>query len=181
MSILGTSARRHVLSPVERFSEALFGLIMTLSIAGTMSVAAGGTQDVRTMLISILGCNIAWGIIDGMFYILGSVSDRGREEALSELVRSTPDPEAARAALVEVLPATIASALQPEDVVAIQRRLVKIPEPIRRLVMTSADLWGSAAVCVLVVLSCVPLLIPFLFMNDPLPALRVSNAIAFAS
>jgi hypothetical protein len=69
MSIIGASAIEHVLSPEDRFSEVLFGIIMTLSIAGTMSVVTEGNQEVKTMLLSILGCNVAWGVIDGIFYL----------------------------------------------------------------------------------------------------------------
>ena len=84
----------------------------------------------------------------------------------------------ARAALEEVLPSSLADALQPEEVVAIQRRLAKLPESAGGKVLTMEDVLGAVAVFVLVVLSCVPLIIPFLFMSDPLSALRVSNAIA---
>ena len=178
MSIIGASAIEHVLSPEDRFSEVLFGIIMTLSIAGTMSVVTEGNQEVKTMLLSILGCNVAWGGIDGIFYLFGTISDRGREHALCNLVRNTPDPEVARAALEEVLLSSLADALQPEEVVAIQRRLAKLPESAGGKVLTMEDVLGAVAVFVLVVLSCVPLIIPFLFMSDPLSALRVSNAIA---
>jgi VIT1/CCC1 family predicted Fe2+/Mn2+ transporter len=45
-------------------------------------------------------------------------------------------------------------------------------------VITRPDLLGAVGVFLLVFLSCVPLMIPFLFMHDPLPALRASNAVA---
>jgi len=71
-----------VLSPVERFSEILFGLIMTLSITGTMSIVSGGREEVRIMWLSVLGCNLAWGIIDAILYLLGIISERSRGYAL---------------------------------------------------------------------------------------------------
>ena len=50
------SANRHrVLSPVERISEVLFGLIMVLTFTGSLSVAEAGREDIRTMLIGALG------------------------------------------------------------------------------------------------------------------------------
>jgi hypothetical protein len=30
------------------------------------------------VLLSALGCNLAWGIIDGVFYLLACFSERGR-------------------------------------------------------------------------------------------------------
>ena len=55
---------KRVLEPIERVSEVLFGLIMVLTFTGSLSVAEAGREDVRTMLIGALGCNLAWGIID---------------------------------------------------------------------------------------------------------------------
>ena len=57
--------RGGVLSPIERVSEVLFGLIMVLTFTGSLSAAESGRAEVRTMLIGALGCNIAWGLIDG--------------------------------------------------------------------------------------------------------------------
>jgi len=44
--------------------------------------------------------------------------------------------------------------------------------------LTPVDLLGGGGVFLLVVLSCIPLLIPFLFIQDLLRALRFSNAVA---
>ena len=63
---------RRVLEPLERLFEVLFGLIMALTFTTTLSVATAGREDVRTMLVGALGCNIAWGFIDGVFFILTS-------------------------------------------------------------------------------------------------------------
>jgi hypothetical protein len=167
-----------VLSPVERFSEILFGLIMTLSITGTVSVVKGGREEVGTILLGVVGCNIAWGIIDAVLYLLGTVSEHGRDYRLYNLVQQTRDPEKTRAAIVEVLPPQIAAVLLPEDFDTIRQRLANLPERPRRQVMTVQDLAGAAGVFLLVVLSCVPLIVPFFFIVDPLPALRVSNAVA---
>ena len=54
---------RRVLTPNERISEVLFGLIMVLTFTGSLSVAEAGREDIRTMLIGALGCNLAWGLI----------------------------------------------------------------------------------------------------------------------
>ena len=59
---------KRVLEPHERISEVLFGLIMVLTFTGSLSVAQAGRDDVRAMLIGALGCNLAWGIIDAVFY-----------------------------------------------------------------------------------------------------------------
>ena len=61
---------KRVLEPNERISEVLFGLIMVLTFTGSLSVAEADRAEVRTMLIGALGCNLAWGIIDGVLYVM---------------------------------------------------------------------------------------------------------------
>ena len=56
------------LEPIERISEVLFGLIMVLTATGTLSVVNAGNPEIKTMILGALGCNLAWGIIDGGLY-----------------------------------------------------------------------------------------------------------------
>jgi len=151
---------------------------MTLSITGTVSIVTGGREAVGAMLLGVLGCNIAWGIIDGVLYLLGAVSENGREYALYNLVEQTREPEKRRTVIAGVLPPVVAGVMLPVEYDAICQRLVNVQEKPRRRVMSRKDLAGAAGVFLLVVLSCVPMMVPFLFMSDPLPALRVSNAVA---
>ena len=78
------SSRKHetVLDPVERLSEVLFGLIMVLSFTCSISAANSGREEVREVVIGAVGCNLAWGIVDAVMYLidtlLGRVSN-GRE------------------------------------------------------------------------------------------------------
>ena len=69
-----TPPRRRLLEPIERFSEVLFGLIMALTITGSLSAATSGRQEVRTMLIGALGCNLAWGIVDAVMYLMATLT-----------------------------------------------------------------------------------------------------------
>ena len=65
---------RH-LDPGSHMGEILFGLIMTLTftLAAGIVIQEEGRAGAREMLIGILGCNLAWGIIDGVLYVLGQV------------------------------------------------------------------------------------------------------------
>ncbi|UWX04260.1 hypothetical protein H1235_02870 [Pseudoxanthomonas sp. NC8] len=51
---------RRILEPGERAAEILFGVIMTMTFTGTLSIVDAGREDVRVMFIGALGCNIAW-------------------------------------------------------------------------------------------------------------------------
>ena len=63
------------LDPGSHMGEVLFGLIMTLTftLAAGLVIEEEGRAGAAEMLIGILGCNLAWGIIDGVLYVLGSV------------------------------------------------------------------------------------------------------------
>src|SRR3954451_1113252 len=87
---------RRVLEPIDRVSEVLFGLIMVLTFTGSLSVAEAGHEDVRTMLIGALGCNLAWGIIDGVLYLMGCMAEQGRGLHMFHAVRKATNPTEAQ-------------------------------------------------------------------------------------
>jgi hypothetical protein len=96
MSDEANKSPKRVLDPIDRVSEVLFGLIMVLTFTGSLSVAEAGRDDVRTMLVGALGCNLAWGIIDGVLYLMGSLGEKGRALLAFRAVRKAADPKQAR-------------------------------------------------------------------------------------
>jgi hypothetical protein len=169
-----------LLDPVDRIGEVLFGLIMVLTSTTTLSVATAGKAEVKTMILGALGCNLAWGIIDGGMYLLGCLSDRVRGPMLLRALRETKTPEAGNNVILDALPAEIAASLPGGDIDTIRRSLLQVPAVGVRPTLTRDDMLGAAAVCFWVFLSTFPVVIPFFFFNDAQPALRVSNAVAIA-
>ena len=51
---------------------------MALTFVGAVSVAEAGHDPVREMFIAALGCNLAWGLVDAVMYVVRTVTDRGR-------------------------------------------------------------------------------------------------------
>jgi hypothetical protein len=169
---------RRVLDSIDRVSEVLFGLIMVLTFTGSLSVAEAGREDVRTMLIGALGCNLAWGIIDAMFYLMGSLADKGRVLATYLAVRKAADPQRAQRLIADALPPVVASIMEPAELETMRRRLIQLPEP-PALARLSTDDWrGAIGVFLIVFASTLPVAMPFIFMPSVGPALRVSNTIA---
>jgi VIT family len=173
-------ASRRVLDPVERLSEILFGLIMVLTFTGSLSVATAGREDVRAMLVGALGCNLAWGIIDGVLYLLGHLGDKGRSLATFQAIRTATEPAQARRLIAAALPPVVAGVLRPEEFAQLHQRLLQLPEPPPRARLQSADWLGALGVFLLVFLSTFPVVIPFIVMSEAGPALRVSNLVAIA-
>jgi VIT1/CCC1 family predicted Fe2+/Mn2+ transporter len=169
---------RNVLDPTERFSEILFGLIMVLTFTGTLSVTEAGREDVREMLVGALGCNLAWGIVDGVMYFINAMTGRARGTLLIRKLRGLTDRKAAHELIADTLPERIAGILTADELESMRTRLDALPEPPARTPATKTDLLGAFYVGVLVFLSTLPVAIPFLLVQDPKPALRISNAIA---
>jgi hypothetical protein len=178
MSDEAAKQSRHALDPISRVSEVLFGLIMVLSITGSLSVAEAGRSEIRTMLIAALGCNLAWGFIDGVFYVMASVAERGRGLDALHNVRSAADPRKAQRIIADALPPVIVSILTPAELETMRQRLKALPEPPQRVGPSKDDWKGAVAVFLLVFLSTFPVVSPYTFMHDTQLALRVSHAIA---
>lgn len=176
----GSSPRfRRILDPGDRIAEAMLGLIMALTFTGSLSVADAGRNDVRAMLIGALGCNLAWGIIDGIIYVMITHASRSGEWKRLRALRGTTDATQARGLLAGLLPDEVAASLTTDELDTIHRRLAARPIP-DSLTVSMQDLLGGLAVCLLVFLSTFPIAIPFLLMDSVAPAMRASNSIAIA-
>jgi hypothetical protein len=172
------AATSRVLDPIERLSEVLFGLIMVLTFTGSLSVAEAGRADVRTMLIGALGCNLAWGIIDAVMYLMSCLAEKGRSLIAFNAVRSASDPTEARRLIADALPPVIAGVLQPAELETIRVRLAGVSGIPGRAQLNKRDFVGALGVFLLVFLPTFPVAVPFIVMLEPAPALRVSNGVA---
>lgn len=169
---------KRVLDPMYRVNEVLFGLIMVLTFTGSLSVAQAGRDEIHKMLIGALGCNLAWGMIDALFYLMGGLADKGQNLMTYLTLRKSTDPQQAQRIIADRLPPLVASVLEPAEFEAIHQRLKRLPEPPARAGLNKEDWLGAIGIFLLVFLSTFPVVIPFIFMQSVLPALRVSNAIA---
>lgn len=176
-AVPGHAAPRGVLSPVERQAEILFGLIMAISIVGSLSVAGAGREDVREMLVAAIGCNTAWGIVDALMYLMTTLAERHRARSLLLALRSERDPGLGRRVLLDELPPLLAATLRPEHLEHVRRELVAL-EPVPGGGLTRRDLAGALGVFLLVFASTLPVVVPFLLPVTPLQALRLSHAVA---
>jgi hypothetical protein len=166
-----------LVEPLERISEIWFGVVMVLTFTCSLSVRDAGRTEVRDMLIDALGCNLAWGILDGFMHLVAAFVQRGRGIAALRIVHSDAGPGQAYAAIAGVLPPLFTSALAAPDFEALRQKLRGVPvPPSPRLTRKN---WVSAfGIFGLVFLSTFPIAIPFMLIRDARLALRVSNGIA---
>jgi len=172
------------LDPGARMGEILFGLIMTL----TFTLGAGlimqeeGREGARQLLIATVGCNIAWGIIDGVFYILGQMFERGRLRRVAVAVKEAKSDAEARGHIAGELDEVLGRVTTEPDRDALYAGIAanlraREVEPNR---LRKTDVLGGVASFWLVFFSSLPAALPFLFIDEPWTALRVSNALLLA-
>lgn len=173
---------RH-LTAGERLGELLFGLIMTLTFTLTAGFVVGESPDAaRELLIATIGCNIAWGIIDGGLLILGRVFDRGRAARIGRAIRASGDDQQAMAAVAAEMDEYVEHVTTPAARQQLYAHIVgKVrSSPGQRAGVRGEDWLAALGVFWLVVFASFPAALPFYFIDEPWLALRVSNAILIA-
>ena len=170
--------RKRLLEPMERISEVLFGLIMVLTVTCSFSVAKAERKDVHAMLLTALGCNLAWGVIDAVFYLMARFSEQGHGILAVQALRKATDPGEAHSIIADALPPLLASVLTPTEFDAMRERLDQLPKLPKRPQLNKDDWLAALGVFLWVFLSTFPVVIPFLLVTDAKLALRFSNGVA---
>jgi hypothetical protein len=169
---------RH-LDPSTRLGELLFGLIMALGITGAVRF---GMQHVsnRELLVAILGCNVAWGIVDGVMFAMLAMFERGRKERVIRYVIAAPNDEVALERIHGELGGRLEPFMTPEErreiclrVLATVRKCDREPPRLQR-----QDVLGGIAIGLLIILATMPIVIPFLIFTNQRTAMWASDGIA---
>src|SRR6476660_6703 len=172
--------QRRLLDPIDRISEILFGVIMALTFTCTINIVEADRIEVRDTLIAAIGCNIAWGIVDAVMYLLSALAERGRNKTILRFVQTTNQNEIANQFISDALPPVIASVTSAEQLEKIRERLSQIPESSLKVRITKTDLKTALGIFFLVFISTFPIAIPFIIVHDAKLALRISNLVAVA-
>lgn len=173
-------ARERILDPIARASEVLFGVIMALTFTGTLSVATADRAEVRTLLIGVIGCNLAWGLVDAVMYLMSALTERGHDLLAVRAVRNAPTPDAAYEVIASAVPPILAPMLRREDLERMRQGLVQMGDLPPAPSLTKEHWLGALGVFLLVFLSTFPIVIPFLLLQNVRLALRLSNLVALA-
>ena len=173
-------AREPVLEPVDRVSEMLFGLFMALTFVGAVSVATAGREEIRTMLVTALGCNLAWGLVDAVMYVVRTVTERGRSVMLVQSVRATADAGTGRKLIEQSLSPIVPGLVSSAEIEAIRARLVALPSVPQKPHLNRDDLLAALAIFLIVVAATFPVVLPFVLIGDVGTAKLVSRGVALA-
>jgi hypothetical protein len=168
-----------VLDPVERVSEMCFGLFMALTFVGAVS-ALGGTDSPHAMLAAALGCNLAWGLVDAVMYLVRTLTERGKRLTMALIARDHPDPATAIAAMREAMPESMRPIIEDRELELVRARFVAAVSLPDRPAFNRSDFVGALGIFLIVVASTFPVALPFVVLADAKVALLVSRLLTFA-
>lgn len=168
------------LDPEDRLAESVCGVVMVLTILLTAGwYVIGSENPARSLLLAAIGCNIAWGLIDGFLYVGYDLVARSKNARMITAIRAAPNRAAAENYLGETLDNDFYEALDPGEQ---QRALALVYDglvdaPIPETKVNRDDLSAFLGAFLINFLATVPATIPFLLISDWRVALRVSNVV----
>jgi hypothetical protein len=166
-----------IIGPVDAICELLFGLFMALTFVGAISVVNPGNGQVRELFVTAFGCNIAWGLVDAVIFLVRTLVDRGRMLTLVRAVRAAADTKTAHGVIEDAVSRIARALLTPVEIESVRGRVLAMPIPDRPR-FVARDFLSALAIFLIVVGSTVPVVLPFLLFHDLVVAKRVSHAVA---
>ena len=85
--------------------------LKSLTFTCSISVTEAGLEDVSTLLIAAIACNLAWGTIDAFLYLLACFVEQGHSISTLRAARRAPEPSTAHRMIAEALPPVLASVM----------------------------------------------------------------------
>ncbi|WP_244085867.1 hypothetical protein [Desulforhabdus sp. TSK] len=167
------------------FFSILFALLFTLSYGiliyhGVIpsSFAGGYGQE---LFVTILGAVTAWGIIDGVLYVLGESLARRERYRLLQYVQTSDSEEEAAGAIASELDFILEPITSDEQRHALYhdiRVYLSQAEP-QAIGIQRKDVVGAVATVLLSVAAVLPSLLPLLLPDNTVMAIHISNVVSF--
>ena len=173
----------HYLDPADSLGELLFGLIMALTVTlGARLLTQRSEVDARELVVAMVGCNVAWGIIDAVLYLIGAKFSRNRRIRFAQKLRTAKRESEAMAAIREEFSLEDEPVLNEQDRAAFHRVVLDILRraDTKRARLRGQDLKAAGVIVVLVSLTALPGVLPFLILGDSYLALRLANLLQIA-
>jgi VIT1/CCC1 family predicted Fe2+/Mn2+ transporter len=132
------------------------------------------------MFITALGCNLAWGLVDAVMYLVRTITERGRTLSLALAVRSAKDAETGRRIVASTLSKVAAHLVSDAEIEAIRGRIVALPSLPEKPTLGREDALAALGIFLIVVAATFPVVLPFVFLADVGTAKIVSRVTALA-
>jgi hypothetical protein len=183
----GQSGKKYVfreehLSEGDMQIEMLCGVIMVLVMIGylKLSMVQEGVEFQKIMILVPLGCNAAWGIIDGIMYVLINLRERGKKIKLLSLIKLSKDQNESLTIIknefgsrfIDLLNKDTQTNIYQEILKSLTTASVEKPKGISK-----KDLRIVLNTFLIVFFTGIPLVLPFVLLNDVWLAIRISHII----
>ncbi|MFZ1342823.1 hypothetical protein [Thiothrix eikelboomii] len=166
-----------LIAPDDQALETLSGIILTMSVLSTLQVASAQSIDTRSLVYAAIGSTIAWGFVDGMMYLVGTLMDRTRAYKVMRGLRSAASVLDFRQQLIAESPEYLVDRLSDHSLDKIQTFLQS--EPLEhRPSLNRDDLQTALLLWLVVVSASLPLIMPLVFIHDHVLAFRVTQFIS---
>ena len=132
------------------------------------------------MFVGAFGCNIAWGMVDAVMFLVRTLADRGRLLTLVRAVQSSADAQAGQRIIAESLSRPASELLSKAELEAVRGRILAMTTLPGRPRLQRNDILAALLIFVIVVASTIPVVLPFLLIGDLGIAKHVSRIIALA-
>ncbi len=166
------------LDPPGRIAEGLFGLIMVLTFTGTISVSTAGRQEVRELLWAALGCNVAWGLVDGIMYLMDVLVDRAYRIKVLNRIKLINNTTESRMIIRENITPLISDLMEDDEIDRMGDKFRDLPDLNVKKALVVKNMLIAGQIFLIVFLITLPVALPFLFIKEVALAMRVSNGIA---
>ena len=171
------------LDPAEWLGEILFGLIMVLTITlGAGLLVADGPGATREILQSVLGCILAWALIDAIIFVMNRMFDRSRTAWLIERIQNTADEQHGLAIIQKEMDPKLIAISSEEERMHLYRNIFHNLKTatVPKTTIQNREIGVALVTFSLVMCSTVPALLPFLLFKDRHVALTISNGLLLA-
>ena len=167
------------------FFSILFALLFTLSYSiliyrGVIDSSFSSGYGL-SLFGAILGAVAAWGIIDGVIYVLSEVFMRGERHRLLQYIQSSESEETAVAAIADELDFILEPITSADQRLALYHDMLPYlsqAEP-QKVGLEREDLVGAGALVLISVVAVLPSLLPLLVLPDNTAlAIRISNIVS---
>jgi len=186
----GTGFLESLIDPIDRLSETIFSiLIMLLYLLAFRFIMGSSTpeqsisqENVNELLVGALGAVVAWGMIDGIMYMLLSLFGRGESHRLlKDIQAATTEQEA-----VDIISEELDYMLEPitgeNERKALYHNILfhlRNSTP-RKIGFKFEDLYGVLGHVLVAIIAVIPSIIPFfIFRFDYDLAFRISIIVSF--
>ena len=178
-----------LLDPISRLVEGIYSvlIVLTFTLAARAIHSYSGASDLDDwqlalqLFVAAAGCAIAWGLIDGVMYILTCAFERGKDRRLYRLVRNSASEEEGIAALADELDDNLSPLADEEErhhiYSALLGRLRLAPPPPTGI--EKGDFAGGLGTFLVAVTAAIPVLPPLLLPLNIELRVRASNVLAF--